>query len=334
MEEFYNLDLNEMFSKTESFEEATKIMLNRNVLTKTKNMLSEVLETDTSGSIGTIDINILVRCFLSSYLISWYSYDVFGSSDITSSTICELELILLSKTITESIPTVEELVVWNEKFLKWKENDKQSQIEILCQMYHDYSRKIEDSDEKFPIEYIEGLKGMQQKIYHQLDKLVDDTKKCLEENPYIEIQYDDTVSRLVDTQIRKLWWEDVTKKIESGDFSDIEHVIDVICIYMCDFNPTNSSEYKELIDGEFIVQKLSNGVMKTMELGELFCFVLTELKKIDAKDSDVISDMYITQMKGQGEIKDIVDCMKYILNRLEFIEKCKEVIKNIKNVRN
>lgn len=327
MEEFDNLDLNEMFSKTNSFEEATKIMLNRDVLTKTKNMLKRVIETVQGGSLGTININVLVRCFLSSYLISWYSCDVFGSSDVTSSTTCELELILLSKTITESIPTTEELIVWNDKFLKWKENDKKSQIEILCQMYHDYSKKIEEGGEKFPIDYIEGIKALREKIYHQLDKLVDDTKKCLEENPYIEIQYDDTVSRLVDTQIRKLWWDDVTKKIESGDFSDIEHVIDTICIYMCDFNPTNSSEYKELIDGEFILQKLSNGVMNTMELGELFCFVLTELKKVDTKDSDVISDMYITQMQRQGEIKYIVDCMKYILNRLEFIEKCKEVIK-------
>ena len=328
MEDFDKLNLNEMFSETKSFEEATKIMLNRDVLTKTKNMLGIVVEDDTSGVLEKINIKVLSRCFLSSYLISWYSCDVFGSSDFTSST-RELELILLSKTITERIPKVEDLIVWNDKFSKWKEDDKQSQIEILCQLYHDYTQKIVDGVDKFPNDYIEALKSIQEKIYNQINKLVEDTKKCLEENPYIIISPDESVYRMVNSEIRKLWWDDIAKKIEIGDFSDVEHVIDAICIYLCEFNPMNSSEYKELIDGEFIVQKLSTGVMITLELCELFCFVLTELKKVDSKDSDLVSDMYIRRMRSHCVIRDIVDCMKYILDRLEFIDKCKKILKDV-----
>ena len=142
---FKELKLNKKI-KNMDFEKTVEIMMNKYVLHITKGLIISLKKLiNYEGDI------INNREMLSSFMIK------FHKTDVLSSELSEQEQLIydksvelvdyltnLNSTITklEACDMIKKLNTFKYVFKNWKKADKESQITIYCDMYHDYTNKI------------------------------------------------------------------------------------------------------------------------------------------------------------------------------------------------
>ena len=108
---------------------------------------------------------------------------------------------------------IKKLNTFKYVFKNWKKADKESQITIYCDMYHDYTNKInklEKENDENKKEYIDHLKELQVKIKNTIGKLVgdDELENTINSHIYIEKTYDQSVNDMVQNLLRRAFWEE------------------------------------------------------------------------------------------------------------------------------
>ena len=281
---------------------------------------------------GTI---ISERQLLSIYIIGYFSKNVFGNSikltkDETDLHNKSIEIINILdtfdiKSIFEICNLIKELNLFKIMFLKWKSNDVQSQIDIYLQLYLRYNKEIEinNSDNK---DFMNYLKEIRNKSKNYIIKLSNEGEfnKLIENKKMIETKFDKSVENLVKHYLRNAFWDKFKDDLKehNPNFYQIKGIIKDIKNYFLKIYKNKNKKiehFNQILDLEFYDQLITNKVLTIDNICHLCKNILDELKEIDSASTDIINRKYFNNLNKDDKIYNIIETLKFIMIRLEFI---------------
>ena len=328
---FYDLkekNISNNFKKC-NFLEATKILTNKNLIEITNNLLNILSEI--------LDINMIItpKIFLSSYLITFFSKDVLSSElnikekfifDKSKELVDYIDHIDIN--LEELIKLSKKLNTYNYIFNKWKENDLDSQIEIYCDIYHDYENKIQEfiqKENESLSECINELKKLQNIPKNNIKKLIGNknVEKILEKHNYLEKKYEKNIHKITKNYLKKIFWEEFKNNLNS-DYPNYKIIIDLnkdILIYLENINNIDlfnqSKEYFYELNNN-----INNNLFSNYYILEFTIYLLNVANKCDSIDFGEKYNEFkinIDKLTESNFISEIVNIISFIMNRLELI---------------
>ena len=245
------------------------------------------------------------------------------------------------------------LITFKILFNEWKKQDKISQINLLCEMYYKYTESLEDFNNKKKLtdselldvnkditetmdaedkhnyivkarEYDEHQASIfkkqifntQNKILHQLKILTPNYKKYLSSYKFKNVEYDESVYKMVYTKMKYIYWKNIKRDIFELKKKDIfNHIINDYIEIIANLKVKNLdySEINRLSDYDIDEDNLLDACIE-------LCIKIVEInKKIDSENYDEIYDMLIKKLDNNK--KYITEIFKFCFDRLESIKK-------------
>lgn len=326
MESFRELNL---FVKIKNgdFENATKVLRDRKVNAVTRNILT------------SLNWDIKHRELLSSYMISFFHSEIFGNEDYT---VLEYQLKDRADVVVNKLDKGEfdkELCFsFVELFNAWKTKDLESQLKIYFELYYNYSNNIESlSQTDEYTEYVEQLKGLQLKVKNGIVELVGEDGY----NAYKEIykpravSYDETVSKMVENNLKRIFWESFKEDLENEDYKMVRGIVSDIRESFEKVFGVPNERMNDMLDDEYIHNQIENKTYNYSSFLSLCLLILEELKDVDCPIADSMTNMYIRCVGGIDNKEKFIELIpmtvKYIFERLEYVNKFQnEVQESIK----
>ena len=359
---FKNWNLYGQFSKI-IFSQAIHIMMDKQVILSAQNFINSLKQLiNYNGEI------ISAKTFLSAYLISNFKSEVLSSDEdsqienfmyeASNKLITDTNNLDTSKkeSILEYIPKLNK---FKHTFNNWKKKDLESQLEIYSDMYHNYRYKIEqiqqnstreNSDTTTPSnsqEYLENLMNMRDRIYKQIEKLVgkEEAINTVKRFKRVERNYEESVYNAIKKTMRKAFWDKFKEDIEGNppDYSQVKGIIADMRGFYHKIYHTNVEKVKyidEYLDENFISQLVNNNVLPPEKVLGLCKFCLDRLKELDAAAFDIvvrnfyqkIDSLIINGIEKNIELyrEVLINCLSYLLERLEFLSELTAEVRDIK----
>lgn len=210
------------------------------------------------------------------------------------------------------------LVTFKILFDNWKNKDKEQQLDILSEMYYQYSKSIDEvMDDESKTEYVKELITLKQKILVSMRSLTVDYRDYLDNYKFKNAEYDSKVNKMIYTKLKYVYWENIRKYIFNDSNTDIFYRI--------------INDYKELINEIKVIVDMSildslaeydvndnNLVQGCVAISKAFIDIN---KQIDSENYDEIYDMVSNKISDNN--KYIIDGYKLCFDRLEIIKKIK-----------
>ena len=199
---FKELDLSNKLKKIR-FENIGTILTNKYVLYITSQLIISLKKL-----INYEGYIINSRELLSSFTITYFH------SEVLSTELSEKEQLIYdkSKELVEYLDNlknnldklelckiIKKINTYKYVFKNWKKTDKESQITIYCDMYHDYNSKIsklEEENDENKLEYIKHLKNLRDTIKNTIRTFVgdDEIDNTIGSHTYIGKAYDESIN--------------------------------------------------------------------------------------------------------------------------------------------
>mgnify|MGYP001424906037 CR=1 FL=1 len=212
------------------------------------------------------------------------------------------------------------LVTFKIIFENWKKDDKEQQLNLLCEMYYNYQKSINESkNDEGKSEYVDELEKTKTKIIKSMKMITRDYKKYLDNYKFKNVEYDEKVQKMMYVKLKMAYWNNMRNLVfEKKNINVFKHIL---------------NDYKEIINDikirNFDYSKLNNFMDYEVKKQDLV-YALTELgkyfietnKSIDSENYDEIYDMLYQKLNNNN--KYIIDIFKFCFERLDVISKIKE----------
>lgn len=280
-------------------------------------------------------IIITERVFMSIYIIKYFSSDVFANDNKLSeqeSALHDKANIIIeklhtfdSKSMIEICNIIKSLNQFKNLFSKWKSKDLESQIDIYLQLYLRYEKEIKISNSKND-DFLKHLIEVRDKSKNYIIKLTSENEfnRLIENKKILETKFDNSVENLVRHYLRNAFWDRFKDDLNEDipNFYQIKGIIKDIKNYFLKIykNKKNKIQYiNEILDVEFYGQLIKNKVLTLTNIVNLSKNILNDLKEIDAAYTDKINRDYYSKLDNDDKINQIVESLKFIMTRLEFV---------------
>ena len=321
--------------KENDFYKSTQFIMNKELI----NIVRELLVS--LKTILNIDIMIIPKIVLSSYLITYFSKDVLSTH------LSEKEDFIFNKS-KEFVYFIDNLdvdkmdndmlILFSKKintyqfiFNNWKKNDLESQINIYCEIYHDYKHKtieLEKKNDPLLNTYIHELYTLMGETKTKIEKLVgnDKVEDTIYNYTYMDKTFDDNIYKIVKEKLKKAFWNNFKEQIESipPNYIIFSGLNKTILEYLNTiYNNNENEKFNEIKD--FFIQieeKLSSNLFSEYDVLEYTIFIVNKVQKLDSIGHDHIYNYYINELDNMNEdnfINTIVKILHFTMNRLEWI---------------
>ena len=236
----------------------------------------------------------------------------------------------------------------NDVFKDIMKNNINSVCDGYCKIYYNVDKFIktenfEDKNLKTELELFRDqyYNLMKQILKDKTDEYIAEESLNLEKNN----EYDDFRKKIFLDKLER----DLTG-IEKK-YSGIVYLLDIIRIKLCNISPVNKKydymkeEIDNMIDINFIKQKINNDVFDKNELLNILKFVIEKIKSYQSESEDKELDLWVEKMmtenvnilNNENINKILPKIMEEILNKLEIVEKKivnyrQKIYENIKEV--
>ena len=179
-----------------------------------------------------------------------------------------------------------------------------------------YILKAREYDEEQYSIFKNQIFSTQNKILHQLKALTPNYKKYLSSYKFKNIEYDESMYKMVYTKMKYIYWKNIKRDIFELKKIDIfNHIISDYLEIISNLKVKNLdySDVSKLLDYDIDEDNLLDACMN-------LCIKIVEInKKIDSENYDEIYDMLIKKVNNNN--KYITEIFKFCFDRLESIKK-------------
>lgn len=244
------------------------------------------------------------------------------------------------------------IVTFNVLFEDWKTADKKNQINILCNIYHQYNQSISEfkqthkeltddeilddnkditytmpSDKQTEFiqkyrelntkekdTYLNNINSMKKKIINSLKRLTKDYKKHLDQTNQ-EIKYDNSVYQTVYSKMKHVYWFNIKSRIfEEYDINIYHQIIKDYIQLISDIRISNLD-----ISSIYSIQEYDVNKDNLIEALHSLCREFISInKQVDSENYDDVYDFLINKLDIHD--KYITDVLKLCFERLETIK--------------
>ena len=218
------------------------------------------------------------------------------------------------------------LVTFKILFENWKKEDKEQQLNLLCEMYYNYQKSIDEiKNDEGKSEYASELEKTKSKIIKSMKMITRNYQKYLDNYKFKNVEYDEKVQKMMYTKLKMAYWINMRNLVfEKKNVSVFKHIL---------------NDYKEIINDikirNFDYTQINNFMEFEVKEDDLV-YALTELgkyfietnKSIDSENYDEIYDMLYQKLNNNN--KYVIDIFKFCFERLDVISKIKENLDNKK----
>lgn len=231
------------------------------------------------------------------------------------------------------------IITFSIVFEDWKNKDKESQLNLLCEMYYRYKNnidavatdidKLEQENELImnkKDEYVNELKKQLNNILFSMKRLTKNYKEYLNNYKMKNVDYDEKVYKMMYEKLKISYWVNIKKDIFELKNTDVyKHII---------------NDYLNLINN-LKVSNLDISLLITLRDYEIesenlldACYTLVKAfisinKQLDSENYDEIYDMLLDKVINNNG--NVVDLYKFCFERLEMIKKIKEELNKDNN---
>ena len=295
----HKLPYTEEESKDWSFNDLSRALMNKTLITDYKALLSTKL-----------NITIKTRKVLSAFMIAWFSdiiMDNIPDTDTTKKSLIQISRIILRE-IRKILDAEEPLSyfpqcikMYNDLFQIWIKKDKKVLKDDLVKKFKEFQMtyallntpKFEGEKHKdYAIKWKKDIDSVKGKIVKQLKNLGDceaEIKKCEEMEKYEELKTID-VDKIITETASELYWTKFEKELASKppNWTTFVKILAEIKTRFIAIQPKMTNTYSSLIDMKQITHLTTNQVMDKKELGKVFknvitCFMETQSASQDAE---------------------------------------------------
>lgn len=333
----HKLPYTEEESKDWSFNDLSRALMNKTLITDYKTLLSTKL-----------NITIKTRKVLSAFMIAWFSdiiMDNIPDTDTTKKSLIHMSRIILRE-LRKILDTEEPssyfpqcIKMYNDLFQIWIQKDKKVLKDDLVKKFKEFQMtyallntpKFEGEKHKdYAIKWKKDIDSVKGKIVKQLEKLGDceaEIKKCEEMEKYEELKTID-VDKIISETAHELYWTKLSKELSEKppNWTTFVKILAEIKTRFIAIQPKMTNTYSSLIDMKQITHLTTNQVMDKKELGKVFknvitCFMETQSASQDAELKQWVSE--VTERFNSQEMiwyKFVPVLLNKILIRLEKLE--------------
>ena len=189
-------------------------------------------------------------------------------------------------------------------------------------MYHKYSQSIEEiKNDETKKEYVDELVEMKKKIISSMKVLTNDYQECLDNYKFKNVEYDKSVNKMIYTKIKYVYWENIRNYIFNDKKTDVYYsVINDYKTILNDIKVVIDLTAIDLLEGYEI--DIDNLIDASASLAKT---LINTNKMIDSENYDEIYDMLCDRINNDP--KYLIDGFKICFDRLEFIKKVKQNLK-------
>ena len=334
--QFYTLDLHKKY-KSLPFSTFCSLIQKENI----KLIIKKLLQS--------IHLSIKPELVLTLYLICGYSKFILNNKQI------DLEI----KNISEKIITIlhynnnnkidilllkKLLLEFSKKFIIWKKNDKQEQIQYLIKSYYELEYIKLNSKEEI---YKQQIIPIQNKLKNNIKKL--GGNNALEELKNYKnkvLQVNKNLIKRIGINLKRAFWDKLKEDLNKTppNMSMIPEILRDINIALKTLVPKNEKYRKDLdekIDYEFLKQLIENNAFSFQHIFSLSHYIIDCIKELgmaeDDKDIEKLKDK-INNIKNKPQEFSLAEYLpnifKEIMDRIEKIQQRIIEISNLSNSTN
>ena len=153
----------------------------------------------------------------------------------------EIINIINSYNNTDNWPHIlmKKMITFNIMFIDWKEKDKNSQLDILSEIFFRYNEalhefQVSDKDEELKKIYIEELNAFMNNVLYNMKRLDSNYKEHLYKYKFKNIEFDNNSRKYIYNNLVNIFWKNIEHRLRIlKDYSVINLIIDsYIDLYM------------------------------------------------------------------------------------------------------
>lgn len=342
----HKLPYTEEESKDWSFNDLSRALMNKTLITDYKTLLSTKL-----------NISIKTRKILSAFMIAWFSdiiMDNIPDTDTTKKSLIQMSQIILRE--LRKILDIEEplsyfpqcIKMYNDLFQIWIQKDKKVLKDDLVKKFKEFQMtyallntpKFEGEKHKdYAIKWKKDIDSVKGKIVKQLKKLGDceaEIKKCEEMEKYEELKTID-VDKIISETAHELYWTKLSKELSEKppNWTTTVKIIQEIRDRFIIIQPKMKSTYSSLIDMKYIEHLRTNNVLHNKDcLRQIFNNIITCFMETQASSADEELINWVQEIAERFNSPDIILCkfIPILLNKILIrLDKLEEQINKIRN---
>lgn len=289
--------INKIISSKNTYDDLINILLNKELVYNTNDLLDQILNTDNSVQ--------RAKTFLTIWLVRKYPEDFFGSDFL------EHRMYILSQEILdgkELHTKVDQIYEFFREFDVWKDADKIEFEEYLIKNYYNLQYNIDAivSDNALDLlenedlkEFIVLNKKEQEKIKTRLLKLNNNNTDILEKLENYKYTSPESLFGKVSRCIETTYWDKLKEDLKNFEFKTFQFMLEdiqKILSFLLKKDKTKLNELREYFDIDFIISQLSNGILTADEINMQVKYLYSVLKEIQAPADDIINEKWFNEL--------------------------------------
>ena len=267
--------------------------------------------------------NVNPRVFLTIFLILHFKEHVLFNGELEDS------LYFLVKEITNNLENSgEKIQKYKNLFNKWKNIDKEKQLKVYSETYHELEMlKLKNKHD----EYKNNIEPLQKKILEKTNKLCKNGEKYIKQ--YNEIHNKLTVDlyNKLNTTMKKVYWRNLEKSLEKSkkNYSEIPKLLNDIKGKLYKLLPLKNEfrekliqDLNECLDLEFLKSLCINASFDLQKIQNIGISVFEYILKTGMPARDSAIKKHIENIeKYTKDIPCLIYVLKHIFLEIEKIEK-------------
>jgi len=282
-----------------------------------------------------IDKDIITKKFLISCLmIAKYPNELIAKVKNEKETLVHEKALEIFEMISnnKSDNFNKKIVTFSIIFEDWKNKDKESQLNLLCEMYYRYKNNIDSISNDISNlevennvtmnnkdEYLKELRKQLNKILFSMKRLTSNYKEYLDNYKMKNVNYDEKVYKMMYEKLKMSYWTNIKKEIyEIKNTEAYKHIINDYLILINNIKVSNLDISLIISLKEYEITE-ENLIDACITLSKAFIEIN---KQLDSENYDEIYDMLLNKVVTNN--LNVIDLYKFCFERLEMIRKIKD----------
>lgn len=264
------------------------------------------------------------RLFVSIIMIAKFPDDIIGKERIDKEDlIVDKAKEIYNLIIEEKIDKIhKKIFTFKIIFDNWKKEDKSNQLNILCEMYHNYNSSIEEyANDPSKEEYIKELIQMKERIINSMKQITNNYEYYIKDFKPKEFKYDEKVEKMIYTRLKGVYWENIRTEIFKNNNVNLYNQIISDYVYMI-----NELRLRNL--DLSILESLSEYELNEYNIIDAYSTLSRALidinKQVDSENYDEIYTLLLSKLNDDKRY--VVDIFKLCFERLEIVKKIRDEI--------
>jgi len=310
MENIRNIFLEKIQPYTDTFNNLSTCLINKNVIGETLLALQKMNPSYT---------RINTKQFLSHYIVYYFQNEVIGETNAISENLIKASQNLYN-THFKNVPLgfVNALEDYILSFTEWQRFDK----EKLAGTYRDAYRLLSEIKVSSPIEIQEPIEKLENTLNkHTAQIFGKNAQNILEINKDMVVHENMLrIEKFVYDSLHDLYWQDISKQLEENCFENLCTVIEdvkVCMLSLCPKNQTKRDEIESFLDVAFLKNVLNVG-MAQKQVKCLLKYCLTFLREYGqpCHDSEIDELTKTTDLLYTSDVTNTIQLLVNIIREI------------------